>query len=243
MSGLKTDCKNILELQKVDSEIDKNNQALNSIEEKILFEKISQKIKELENKKTQFAKLYDAEKLNLDRQNGRLEILSKKIAGEEKKLFSGSVSNPKELSALQAEIASLGRQKDEAETAVLEQMELASSLEAEIERINKAVEENKDEAAKKQNIWLEKESRFKEIISKLQVQREQKAADIDKELLSDYEDVRAGKNGVGAGALVGDICQACNVQLAATDLERIRNCEGYEYCPFCGRILIVGSKE
>jgi len=239
MSGLKTDYKNILELQKVDCEIDKNNQALNNIEEKFVFEKISREIKELENKKEQFTKLFDVEKLNLDRQNGRLEILTKKIADEEKKLFSGSVTNPKELSALQTEISSLNRQKDDAETAVLEQMEVAASLEAQIGKINEVIEANKEEAAKKQKIWQEKEKHFKEIISKLQIEREQKTKEVDEELLADYEEVRESKDGVGAGALAGDICQACNVQLSATDLDRILNSDSYEYCPLCGRILIV----
>jgi predicted nucleic acid-binding Zn-ribbon protein len=57
-----------------------------------------------------------------DRLEGEIGIGDRKIAREEQRLFSGAVSNPRELSSLQAEVEMLKRKRGELEDALLEVM-------------------------------------------------------------------------------------------------------------------------
>nr|MDQ3877723.1 hypothetical protein [Actinomycetota bacterium] len=53
---------------------------------------------------------------------GEISVADAKIGREEQRLFSGSVANPKELSALQSEVAMLKRKRGELEDSLLEAM-------------------------------------------------------------------------------------------------------------------------
>src|ERR671910_737101 len=54
-----------------------------------------------------------------NRLEGEIELLGQKTGREEGRLFSGAVSNPKELSALQAEVAGLQRRSGALEDELL----------------------------------------------------------------------------------------------------------------------------
>ena len=57
------------------------------------------------------------------RLDGEIELIDQKIAKEEQRLFSGRRVQPKELSGLQAEVASLKKRKEGLEDQDLEVME------------------------------------------------------------------------------------------------------------------------
>ena len=59
---------------------------------------------------------------------GELDLLASKVKKEEEKLLSGTIMIQKELSAIQAEIFSLRKKRDEMETEDLEDMESIDAL-------------------------------------------------------------------------------------------------------------------
>lgn len=239
MLGLKSVYSNILNVQKTDSEIDENNHKLQNIEEKTRFESIQREIERLTKTQAQMKEIQAKENLLLDKQNGELDILTQKIKSEEKKLFSGSITSPKELSAIQQEIASLNRKRDALETTVLEQMDKVAEVESKLANIDEELRQKTEKAEENKRVWQDKEAKLKQKISELEKKRQGQAKEVDPQLLEDYEDIRERKEGIGAGALVGDTCQVCHVALPAIDLERILSSkEEPDYCPNCRRILI-----
>ena len=179
----------------------------------------------------------------ITREHQRLEgetgILDQKISREEQRLFSGGVSNPKELSALQAEVAMLKRKKSDLEDGLLEVMvqkdDAASTLESlESERSELSAEaESLREAVGKLTGEIDSE------LESHRSKRTEVAGSIPGDLLSLYERVRASKGGVGAAALVGGTCQGCHTKLPAKEAERLRSERGLQRCENCGRILVV----
>lgn len=179
----------------------------------------------------------------LDRDGSRLEheidSLSRKAADEEQRLYDGSVANAKELSSIQHEIENVRRRRSDREDELLAVMEEREQLDAaardagartiavraEVDRIAAA---SGDEIAS-----------IDADLATNEAARAALAAEIDPEVLSLYEDLRAQKKGVGAAALVDGVCQGCHEQLSAVELDRVKKATGIRRCEHCRRILVL----
>ncbi|TET53226.1 MAG: hypothetical protein E3J54_04670 [Actinobacteria bacterium] len=237
---MKTDLISLLELQDIDSAIQTAQKELEAMVEKKTYEKLQTELKDLASKERAMKEKLKAQNLVQDKKNGELEMLSQKIAKEEKKLFGGTGSNPKELAALQQEIKHLNQNRDLLETEVLENMEILSSLEEKMSSLKERIRERENEASEAESSVLEKETQLKGQLGKLANDRELKTKDIDNELLEEYDEIRERKGGLGVAALIDGICQACHVKVPATDLDKIINKdEAYDYCATCSRIIIL----
>jgi predicted nucleic acid-binding Zn-ribbon protein len=174
-----------------------------------------------------------------DRLEGEIQILDQKVQREEGRLYSGSVSNPKELKALQDEVGMLKRKRSELEDALLEAMVQREQADATVESLNQETESTaREEAAVTEVV----ESLNRDIDSELashRSSREEAAGDVPDDVLSLYEKLRADKGGVGAAALHGDTCEGCHTALPAVEVERLRAEGGLQRCDNCRRILVV----
>lgn len=174
-----------------------------------------------------------------DRIEGEIGLGDQKIQREENRLYSGAVSNPKELEALRNEVAMLKRKKSESEDALLEVMvqreqadATAAKLTSEAERVGA---EEQDLAAVVSSLTSDLDAELGAHSSR----RDELVADIPEELLTLYEKLRDSKGGVGAAALKGDTCEGCHTQLPSREVERLRAAGGLQRCDNCRRILVV----
>lgn len=174
-----------------------------------------------------------------DKLEGEISIAEEKINREEQRLFGGAVSNPKELGALQAEVAMLKRKKSELEDGLLEVMVQKEDASTTLERLRSeqtgVTGEATQLAGKVANITAEIDQQLKEH----SVKREEAAKPVPQELLDLYEKLRATKNGVGVAALDAGTCQGCHTKLSNSEVERIKAEGGLQRCENCRRILVV----
>jgi uncharacterized protein len=165
--------------------------------------------------------------------------IGQRIAAEQGRLYDGSVGNPKELQAIQAEITSLQSRKSRLEDEELGQMERREELERRLPALEaelKGAREALDE------LEASSEREVGEIAASLEQRRDLRealAAEFDEELLELYEDLRATKKGVGAAALKDGVCQGCHEKLSPLYLDRMKRSEGVKRCENCRRILVV----
>jgi uncharacterized protein len=174
-----------------------------------------------------------------DKLEGEIGIAEAKIAKEEQRLFGGAVSNPKELGALQAEVAMLKRKKSEIEDRLLEVMVQKEDATATLERLKG---ERADAASTAENLTKRVEQLTSEIDREIEDHSAKRAAatqPIPPELLKLYETLREQKNGIGAAALEAGTCQGCHTKLPNKEVERIRSEGGLQRCENCRRILVV----
>ena len=154
-------------------------------------------------------------------------------------MYAGSVSNPKELSALQAEVASLKKKKSTLEDELLEIMEQREQASATVDRIttdrNQAAVESDELTQKVGELTTDIDAELEQHNSA----RTEIAATVPADLLDLYEKIRAQKGGVGAAALKGGMCEGCHTKLPAKEAERIRSEGGLQRCDNCRRILVV----
>lgn len=174
-----------------------------------------------------------------DRLEGEISLLVQKLEREESRMYSGGVSNPKELSSLQAEVAMLKKKRSSLEDELLELMvqkeqsdETLSSLRSERDA---AAQESTELTAKVSGLTGEID---RELESR-SAERDRLAAEIPSDVLALYERIREQKGGVGAAALEDGTCQGCHTKLPAREVERLRSEGGIQRCDNCRRILVV----
>jgi predicted nucleic acid-binding Zn-ribbon protein len=164
-----------------------------------------------------------------------------KAADAEKKLYSGSVTSPRELQALQADIAALKRHQSELDDRQLELMiEREPFDDAAAGHVRQRGE--LDGAASKLRVAIaEAESEIEREAASHRAAREAAAAAVPAPLLTLYERLRASAaNGIAAARLVNGTCTACRLKLSAVDLDRIRRepADAMVRCEACGAILV-----
>lgn len=173
------------------------------------------------------------------RLEGEVELLEQKIAREEGRLFAGSVSNPKELGALQAEVEMLKRRKNGLEDVLLEVMERREQAVETVERLDA---ERVTVSAEAESLAATVAEITAEIDEELRLHggaRERVSGTLPGPLLTLYDRLREQKGGIGAAELVGGTCQGCHTKLPSREVERLRAERGLQRCDNCRRILVV----
>jgi uncharacterized protein len=172
-----------------------------------------------------------------------VEQVRSRARRDEARLASGQGA-PKELEQLQHELGSLARRQGELEEIELEVMERMESAQSHLTKI--AAEEN-EVLERLATLTEARDREFATIDSEIEKHRQERAsalAGIDQSLVDLYEKIRSGSGGVGAALLKQRRCEGCRLEVAATDVERIRATDPDEVirCEECRRILIRTSE-
>jgi predicted nucleic acid-binding Zn-ribbon protein len=179
----------------------------------------------------------EAEERKLDQEARSLDAHAKEVEG---RLYSGTVSSPRELQAMQADVDMLKRQREAVEDNELEVMERREQLDVELAAAESALEDVQGHIERLRGVIADAEREIDGEIAGEEARRADDAQQIPSTLIADYERRRKNNRGSGAARLVGDTCQACHLSIPATEVERIRRApEGsVAYCENCGAILV-----
>jgi predicted nucleic acid-binding Zn-ribbon protein len=159
----------------------------------------------------------------------------------EKTLYSGSVSSPRELTAMQQDVEQLNRHQRSLDDRELALMESQEQLDGEVGEIEKRVNDLQVMADEARAALVAHEA---SIDAELAVELEARgvaAGAVSADLLALYEQVRKSSHGAGAARLVGNTCQACRLTIPATEVDRIHRAgaDGTVFhCDNCGAILV-----
>ena len=171
--------------------------------------------------------------------DGELDLLVTKMKKEEEKLFSGTIMNPKELSAIQAEIFSLRKKRDEMETQDLVEMEEIDRLQGEVAsaRERTAQIEANERAAKE--VYASELVDKQAEIGALELRRDNLKLKLAEDVLANYEKLLNNKAGLAVVPIVqGRTCGGCHVDFSRTQIDEFQHNEGIFQCPYCRRILV-----
>jgi uncharacterized protein len=157
-----------------------------------------------------------------------------------KRLYSGTISSPRELQAMQADIDMLLRRRSDLEDEELEIMEKRETLDGELADLDAAIGELQARVSALRAEIAETEAEIDDELARETAARADLAKPIAESLLRDYERRRAQNRGAGAARLVGTTCQACHLTIPSTEAEQIRRGAGsvVAYCDNCSAILV-----
>jgi hypothetical protein len=229
----------LLELQAEDTAIKRLEERRASLPEAQRLDEVNAALAELDADLEIARKQHDEVAREVARLEGESGLLDQKIAREEQRMFSGGVSNPKELSALQAEVESLKRKKTGLEDELLEAMLGREQAASTMEGLRKERDETAVEAATLTATVDELTGGIATEMDQHSGERTRIAETIPADLLALYEQIRASKGGVGAAALEAGTCLGCHTKLPQRELERMRAEGGLQRCDNCRRILVI----
>lgn len=230
----------LLEVQELDTRIDQLRHRRDHLPERDELSEIAAAERDLDTRRREVDDRAAALARSQKRIEDELASTEAKRAEADRRLYSGTVTAPRELQALQDEVSALGRRTSELEDELLEVLtetepvdEARAALDTEASALAErrtAVEAKLDQA--EQEVSAE--------LSEITTAREAAAAEVPAETLQDYEARRKQLGGIAIARLHGTSCGGCHLTLSAVEIDRIRKLPPDEpaTCEECGRMLV-----
>ncbi len=223
----------LVELQTVDSELDRINHKTKELPEKraALDEGLRLAGESFEGEKK---KLDDAAKLHKERE----ENLKKGVETLKKtKDRLQEVKNNKEYQAMLKEIESLEKKNGEVEDEIIKALD-------EVDRTKKEFKEKeKDLAATRQTYEKDVKEIDQELArieaqqSVLEKKREDLQAKVKKDMLKRYETIKSKRNGLAVVTVWKGVCDGCHMGLPPQLYIELQRSDEMMQCPYCSRII------
>ncbi len=230
----------LLVVQEHDLAIDRLRHRRETFPEQAKLDELEQQIAALDASLAGVAARRDDVVRRQQRHEDELSSVEAKIAEVDRRLYSGAVTAPRELQAMQADVASLRRHQSDIEDQILEVMQEREPLDTEVADLEqqRAALVREADALRQAIAAL-----TAEIDVETATESEARAAaaeSVPDDLLAQYEGLRARRGGVGAARLVNGRCSGCHLALSASELDRIRHQadDAVALCDQCGRILV-----
>jgi predicted nucleic acid-binding Zn-ribbon protein len=179
----------------------------------------------------------EREQAQLKRLSHESEETSTRLKMLERKMYDGSIKNPKELGQMGEEVAHL-----KARHKTLEDSALDAMLSTEAAEEAKAETQSRlDNLTKEQDIYraglVEEKEKLMGQARVLQGKKQRAISEIAWADLQSYERLRRVKGGIAVSAARGTICSGCHATVPVTVLRQARVATQLTSCPTCGRIL------
>jgi predicted nucleic acid-binding Zn-ribbon protein len=167
--------------------------------------------------------------------------LSEKIGRDEQRLYSGRVTNPKELAGLQEGVAALKRRRGVVEDKLLEAMLMVDDTQEEMVAHQESLIGIEGSWRAEQEALTGELSRLRVRLEKLKSDRAEAARIIPADTLDLYEELRRRKGGRAVVLLKSGTCQGCGVYIPTSQAQQVRSGQSLLFCSSCGRILHAPS--
>jgi predicted nucleic acid-binding Zn-ribbon protein len=224
----------LLQLQGIDLEMDAKRMRLRAIEAALGDDPVVQKAqRELVDAQAQLHTARVAtQNLEFDSQN-----LGEKIAEVDGRMYSGAVSNPKELQDLQNEVTSLRRRRQSLEEKQFEALLIAENAEIRSAEVQHRLEQAETAAAEAHGNLREEREQLQLALARLQVNYDAAAAYGSAADLELYSRLRQSKKGRAVSQIDEGACTACGVAPSSSRIQDARQGNEIVLCGNCGRIL------
>ena len=229
---------NLIELQKIDSQLMEIEDILGDLPKKVeeSIQEEKQAIVSIENNKQRIKEI----QLDLSKIELRVKEDNVKIDHLKDQLFK--VTTNKQYDAIMLEIDHLKEQLDKDETVDIELMEEKDSLDKQIIEQETNVETlSIDLSKKRQSLekMLQESSEQKE---QLEVSRTVILKDIEPHIVKRYDIIREARRGTAVVAVIGSSCSGCGAMVPPQKIAEIRSDKLPHTCDECSRFLFVENK-
>lgn len=162
-----------------------------------------------------------------------------RIKDHEQRLYSGKGS-PRDLEALQRDIAHDRERRDEQEGLALRTMEAVEKAQAEVSRVRTTVERVLQESAAGKEQFANDRAAAQAQLARRTDQRERVAAAIPASAISLYDRLRQRTpDHTAVAEVVQDRCEGCRSDLPSAEIQKARRTPAPVQCANCHRILHV----
>lgn len=179
----------------------------------------------------------ELDKLRHDLREAEAEVadFTSRIRNHEGQLYSGRVTNPKELAALQKDIGLLKNNRAPYEEKALELLDAVEKTEAAVADAEIALQRHIEEIERQKQKLKQQLSDLEREMERLQKRRAGFVAELPPAALQQY-DFLTKQKGRALAKLENGVCRGCGIAVTTAWLHRARTGE-IANCPSCGRIL------
>ena len=200
---------------------------------RLVLDKIEQALAEEQGK------LKEIQAAHRERQE-EAENLRQRSQTLEGQLFSGDISNPRDLASLELESSNVKAQVDHKDIQLLE-------LSVRAQDTRNRISAHQEELSSAQATWDKRHAELNVQIKSLTeeetglaAQRDQLAETLDQSEVLKYDTLRRSKGGTAVAKVERGLCQACRMSLPSQHLQRVRSGRYTVNCSSCGRLLFPG---
>lgn len=224
----------LFDLQQIDSGLDSRVSRMRQIDEAMSD---SEEMVAARESNKEAAVVLEREQANLKRLSKEADETSARLKMLEKKMYDGSIKNPKELGQMGEEVSHL-----KARLKVLEDSTLDAMLATDAAEEAKAEAQTQfDNVAKEQELYhaglVEEKDKLMGQARVLQVKKQRAIAELPWADLQTYERLRRAKGGIAVAAAKGGVCGGCHASVPVNIMRQARVQTELTPCPTCGRIL------
>jgi predicted nucleic acid-binding Zn-ribbon protein len=224
----------LLRLQEIDLEFQTINQRLTEIENTLRDQSIVTNAEQHAEATSQVAREAKRTQTNLEFE---LNQVQSKLRNTEHKLYSGRVTNARELQDLQAESKALKRRVATLEDELLEAMLESESATADAEAAQAQLEDAKNAEEHKVRQLSDERTQLREHGQAMLKETEGLKAQIPAVILESYRYLKSRTGGIPVAKLSGSVCSRCGVEVLKPTERKVNNGEE-AYCDGCKRILV-----
>ena len=225
----------LFQLQCLDRERDAKQRRLAEVESALADVTALQQAQERLSQATALARRGAAHQTDLELE---LQGLVDRIAREEKRLYSGTVKNPKQLEELQAELASHRRRQTKLEDDLLIAMIESEEADAAMREAATLLEASEASHRAGQAELYAERTALSLRLAEMNVERTALLAHISPADLAAYEGLRDRKGGLAVAQVRGDTCTACGVAVSPNRKWHLREGD-LVHCGNCERIIVL----
>jgi predicted nucleic acid-binding Zn-ribbon protein len=156
------------------------------------------------------------------------------------KLYSGTVTSPRELQALQADHDALKRRQAQLEDMVIDLMEQTEPVDAGLAERDQRAATLASEGIAAREALASASAAVEADLAAAEEERPGLADAVPPDQLTSYEKLRPQYGGIAVARLVGTQCGGCHLALSAVALQEIRRLppDAVAHCEECGRLLV-----
>jgi predicted nucleic acid-binding Zn-ribbon protein len=167
--------------------------------------------------------------------------LDDKIKSVDDRLYGGAVKNPKELSDLQMDAASLRRQKSALDDKLLEAILDLEQTEQDYQAAHAELARVEEDWQTDQSALTDERARLAGQIAAFETERASQRTNLPPPDLTVYDQLRKTKHGQVVAPVEDNVCGACGVQPSANKLTHLQRDDELIACGNCERILLDQS--
>lgn len=226
----------MFDLQAIDLEIDRHKKRLAEIGKRLGNERPLTKYRNDEATLKESVSKIASRQRELD---GIAAEFTGRIEAAESKLYGGTITNSRELSDLEADVAQLKRQRSGHEGELLQVMDELEAEQAKLDAATKLLARAEKAWKTEQAKMAEEQAALQPELTSLEERRKTTASAIPPVELSLYEQVRKGHTGKAVAEVRNGVCQSCRETLPTRQASIIKTSATPVRCTGCGLILLM----
>ena len=223
-------------LQRHDRRISKLKNELENLRKGKDIEELRLHLRQKEYDLTDYRTQREVDNVKIGRNTNKIDQLNFNLKDNEKKLYSGDITDVNQLNHLNKESLELKSKIKDIESETIKLMESVDTLDRLNLRISKEyndIKNNLDQALKDQD------SMIKNILVNIKSEKEKLnilIKKVDKDLLNKYNDLKKHKK-KAIVAVKDNRCTGCHMDIPLSLLSQIKNNDTINHCDNCNRIL------